>query len=323
MAGQRRRWLWNSSWCYRFGPAPEFLDSCQSPGSVSFRQPIRGVVTARSPSLIPRCTDACFEFLSVDLGWSSWGSSKSQQFTRDFFVFPLPLAAGPMLSRPFAPQPISIASLAFSCLPFAACTYDLKYITGYKSILDAVGCFDRQRNLVDLVNSGSNHTCVFSSDPLRSTEICVIGQMRYDRIDEWSIDRVIDDWNEQKIYFHGLESRSHEPRLFNVLSTRINLDRKVRLTLWKNKSCFKIKYVHLTGITDSPFREFRTPIYRIDYVNVKVPFSKVITRLPRVLRMIFKMNKHFIFSRTKNRRTSFNTNIHSWQSLVIRLINSD
>lgn len=167
-------------------------------------------------------------------------------------------------------------------------------------------------------------TRVFSSDPLRSTEICVIGQMRYDRIDEWSIDRVIDDWNEQKIYFHGLESRSHEPRLFNVLSTRINLDRKVRLTLWKNKSCFKIKYVHLTGITDSPFREFRTPIYRIDYVNVKVPFSKVITRLPRVLRMIFKMNnKHFIFSRTKNRRTSFNTNIHSWQSLVIRLINSD
>lgn len=119
----------------------------------------------------------------------------------------------------------------------------------------------------------------------------------HDRIDEWSIDRVIDDWNEQKIYyFYGLESRNHESRLFNVLSTRINLDRKVRLTLWKSKCYFKIKYVHLTGITSaSPFHEFRTPIYRIDYVNVKVPFWKVITRLPRVLRMIFRMNKHFIF----------------------------
>lgn len=159
VAGQRWRWRWNSSWCYRFGPAPEFLDSCQSPGSVSFRQPIRGVVTARSPSLIPRRTHACFESLSANLGWSSWGSSKSQQSTRDLFVLPLSLAADSMLPRPFVPQPTSIASLAFSCLPFAASTCDLKYITGYKSILDAVGCVDRQGNFVD---------------PLRSIEICLI-----------------------------------------------------------------------------------------------------------------------------------------------------
>ena len=148
--GQRSRWRWNSSWCYRFGPATELLNSCQSPGSVSFRQPIRGVVTARSPSLIPRRMHACFESCSsANLRRSGWGSSKSQQqSTREpFFVLPLPLAADPTLLRPLVPQPDSIASLAFSCLPFAACTCDLKYITGYKSILNAVGCLDRQGNL--------------------------------------------------------------------------------------------------------------------------------------------------------------------------------
>jgi len=55
VAGEQGCWWANSSsWCYRFGPALSFLDSCQSPGSVSFRQPIRGVIAARSPSLIPR-----------------------------------------------------------------------------------------------------------------------------------------------------------------------------------------------------------------------------------------------------------------------------
>lgn len=47
--------------CYRFGSAGGFLDSCQSPGSVSFRQPIRGVVTERSPSLIPRSRHTSLE----------------------------------------------------------------------------------------------------------------------------------------------------------------------------------------------------------------------------------------------------------------------
>lgn len=61
--------------------------------------------------------------------------------------------------------------------------------------------------------------------------------------------------------------------------------------LFQNKICAP----HWYNWSASPFHEFRTPIYRIDYVNVKVPFSKVITRLPRVLRMIFRMNKHFIF----------------------------
>lgn len=49
--------------CYRFGSTGKFLDSCQSPGSVSFRQPIRGVVTERSPSLIPRSRHTSLETL--------------------------------------------------------------------------------------------------------------------------------------------------------------------------------------------------------------------------------------------------------------------
>lgn len=53
--GERGCWrASDGSWCYRFEPALGFLDSCQSPGSVSFRQPIRGVIAARSPSLMPR-----------------------------------------------------------------------------------------------------------------------------------------------------------------------------------------------------------------------------------------------------------------------------
>lgn len=148
----------------------------------------------------------------------------------------------------------------------------------------------------------------------------------HDRIDEWSIDRVIDDWNEQKIYyFHGLESRNHESRLFNVLSTRINLDRKVRLTLWKSKCYFKIKYVHLTGITG--------PLHR--FTNFEHLYIESITSMLKFLSQRWSHDSHeflewflewistLFFSRTKNWYTSFNTNIHSWQSLVIRLINSD
>lgn len=133
----------SNSWCYRFRPGTGFLDSCQSPGSVSFRQPIRGVVTARSPSLMPRSRHARCLPESRCTTTTSCGSSVSVKPTAGTHHLVL-LVHDPRLMLPRIGCRTSTASLVCSCLPFAASARDLKYITGYKDILDAVGRHDRQ-----------------------------------------------------------------------------------------------------------------------------------------------------------------------------------
>lgn len=101
---------------------------------MSFRQPIRGVVTARSPSLIPRFRHTRPEALLLpEPPRSGRGNAKSRRLAA-FRVPPLALEDDPRSLRPFAAAaPAPTASLVCSCLPCAAPWRDRKYITGYKS----------------------------------------------------------------------------------------------------------------------------------------------------------------------------------------------
>lgn len=110
------------SWCYRFGLPLNLGISCQSPGSVSFRHPIRGVVTARSPSLIPRSNSG---------SWSESCSLKKANsvLLQDSGCLDLPLISWFPEDDSASSQWSFGASLFCSCLPVAP-EFDLKYITG-------------------------------------------------------------------------------------------------------------------------------------------------------------------------------------------------
>lgn len=166
--GRRSRGA-SRSRCYRVGSTGGFSDSCQSPGSVSFRHPIRGVVAERSPSLIPRSRHTSLDkfflldslvFPSNDLDRNRRSQASSVRTDERQLLLLLQPSRSPvelnLLSLTLVewnvtptttsfrllvkrPPPPPTASLFCSYHPFAAPLYDLKYITGYKDIFSAVG----------------------------------------------------------------------------------------------------------------------------------------------------------------------------------------